>query len=140
MRRMWNQKDILTYTGRNRISNCVITSLSTSTDAKNANGAKFTMQLQVVNLASSDYVEMGEQLMSAQDAGASTSASSTNQTKATGAEGRKARSAKQFPAAHTLHTSRATRTSLPAAAARTLETPPPSPQRKGERYGRSEID
>lgn len=43
MRRMWNQKDILTYTGRNRISNCVITSLSTSTDAKNANGAKFTM-------------------------------------------------------------------------------------------------
>lgn len=47
------------------------------------------MQLQVVNLASSDYVEMGEQLMSAQDAGASTSASSTNQTKATGAEGLK---------------------------------------------------
>lgn len=89
MRRMWNQKDILTYTGRNRISNCVITSLSTSTDAKNANGAKFTMQLQVVNLASSDYVEMGEQLMSAQDAGTSTSASSTNQTKATGAEGLK---------------------------------------------------
>lgn len=79
----------MTYTGRNRISNCVITSLSTSTDAKNANGAKFTMQLQVVNLASSDYVEMGEQLMSAQDAGASTSASSTNQTKATGAEGLK---------------------------------------------------
>ena len=77
------------YIGRNRISNCVITSLSTSTDAKNANGAKFTMQLQVVNLASSDYVEMGEQLMSAQDAGASTSASSTNQTKATGAEGLK---------------------------------------------------
>ena len=89
MRRMWNQKDILTYTGRNRISNCVITSLSTTIDAKNANGAKFTMQLQVVNLASSDYVEMGEQLMSAQDAGASTSASSTNQTKATGAEGLK---------------------------------------------------
>lgn len=87
MRRMWNQKDILTYTGRNRISNCVITSLSTTTDAKNANGAKFTMQLQVVNLASSDYVEMGEQLMSAQDAGASTSASSTNQTKATAPKG-----------------------------------------------------
>ena len=86
LRRMWQEKDILTYVGRNRISNCVITSYKSDASAKNANGSNFTIQLQVVNLVSSEYVEMGEQMMSAQDADASTT-ESTAQTKATSADG-----------------------------------------------------
>lgn len=88
LRRMWQQKDILTYVGRNRISNCVITSYKSDSTAKNANGSNFTITLQVVNLASSEYVEMGEVMMSVQDADASTSESSS-QTKATSADGLK---------------------------------------------------
>lgn len=88
LRRMWQQKDVLTYVGRNRIANCVITSYKADSNAKNLNGSNFTIQLQVVNRVSSDYVESGEQMMSAQDADASTSVSAS-QTKATSADGLK---------------------------------------------------
>lgn len=88
LRRMWMEKDVLTYVGRNRIANCVITSYKADSTAKNLNGSNFTIQLQVINRVSSDYVESGEQMMSAQDADASTSVSAS-QTKATSADGLK---------------------------------------------------
>lgn len=88
LRRMWQQKDVLTYVGRNRIENCVIISYKSDSNAKNLNGSNFTIQLQVVNRASSNYVETGEQMMSAQDADAPTTVSSA-QTKATSADGLK---------------------------------------------------
>lgn len=88
LRRMWQEKDVLTYVGRNRIENCVIISYKSDSKAKNYNGSDFTIQLQVVNRASSDYVETGEQMMSMQDADAPTAVSSS-QTKATSADGLK---------------------------------------------------
>lgn len=88
LRKMWQERDLLTYVGRNRVSNCVITSYKSDTSAKNLNGSNFTIQLQVVNLTSSEYVETGEVMMSVQDADASTSVSSS-QVKATSADGLK---------------------------------------------------
>lgn len=91
LRRMWQQKDLLEYIGRNRISNCVVTSYKSDTNAKNKNGTSFTLQLQVVNIVSSEYVEIGAQLMSQQDANAKTSSGvgGTNQTRTTSADGLK---------------------------------------------------
>lgn len=98
LRRMWKERDILEYTGRIRISSCVITSLKQDVSAKNRDGVGFTIQLQVVNITSADYNPTGEQLMSAQDANAGEGAvpmnttatsSGTNQTKATTADGLK---------------------------------------------------
>lgn len=92
LRRMWQEKDVLTYVGRNRIDNCVITSYKSDSNAKNINGSNFTISLQVVNRASSAYVETGEQMMSVQDADAGKSVGSSqavgkSQTKATSADG-----------------------------------------------------
>ncbi len=86
LRRMWQEKDVLTYIGRNRIDSCVITSYKADSSAKNMDGSSFTISLQVVNRASSAYVEIGEQLMSVQDADASKTVSAS-QTKATSADG-----------------------------------------------------
>ena len=88
LRRMWQERDLLTYVGRNRVSNCVITSYKSDTSAKNLTGSNFTIQLQVVNLTSSEYVETGEVMMSVQDADAPTSLS-PSQTRATSADGLK---------------------------------------------------
>lgn len=88
LRRMWQERDVLEYVGRNRISSCVITSYKSDSKAKNFNGSDFTIQLQVINRTSSGYVATGAQLMSAQDADAGTKAGS-GQTKATTADGLK---------------------------------------------------
>lgn len=86
LRQMWKEKDVLTYVGRIRIEGCVIISYKEDVSAKNRNGYSFTLQLQVVNRTSADYMESGEQLMSMQDAAASTSVSAA-QTKTTRADG-----------------------------------------------------
>lgn len=88
LRKMFQEKDVLTYVGQNRIENCVITSYKSDHSAKYMDGTSFTLQLQVVNRASSDYVESGEQTMSMQDSDASKSVSDS-QTKATRADGLK---------------------------------------------------
>lgn len=89
LRRMWKENDILEYVGRNRIASCVITSYKSDANAKNKGGSNFTLQLQVINRTSSEYVATGAQLMSAQDADASKASgvSSGGQTKATTADG-----------------------------------------------------
>lgn len=90
LRRMREEKDVLEYVGRNRVSNCVITDLKTDTKAGNKTGAGFTLQLQVVKRTASEYVESGEQMMSEQDANASTAPSiGPGQTSAPKADGLK---------------------------------------------------
>ena len=74
------------YTGRTRISDCVITSFKSDISADNKNGSKFTVSLKVINRVSAEYVASGEQMMSAQDANASKKVSKS-QTKSTTADG-----------------------------------------------------
>ena len=98
LRRMWKERDILDYIGRDRISSCVITNMKQDISAKNKTGVGFTIQLQVVNITSAGYVSSGEQLMSMQDAETGENAapmnntarsSGTNQKKSTTADGLK---------------------------------------------------
>ena len=84
--RMRKEKDVLSYIGRIKIDSCVITSLKFDVSAKIKDGYSVTLQLQVINRTASDYVESGQQLMSAQNAQAPVSVS-TSQTKATSADG-----------------------------------------------------
>ena len=65
---MWRQRDLVTYTGKLRESNLVITSLKIDTDKGNREGCSFSATLQKVTIASSSYVEIGGvMLMSGQD-------------------------------------------------------------------------
>ena len=89
LRRMWKERDIVEYVGRNRVSSCVITNYKSDSDAKHKDGSSFTIQLQVVNITSAEYVETGEQMMSAQDADGS-------QTRATSAAGLKTTSTEKI--------------------------------------------
>lgn len=77
---------VVEYTGRTRISDCVITSFKSDISADNKNGSKFTVSLKVINRVSAEYVASGEQMMSAQDANASKKVSKS-QTKSTTADG-----------------------------------------------------
>lgn len=86
LERMWKEKDVVEYTGRTRISDCVITSFKSDISADNKNGSRFTVSLKVINRVSAEYVESGEQMMSAQDANASKKVSKS-QTKSTTADG-----------------------------------------------------
>ena len=81
LRRMWKERDIVEYVGRNRVSSCVITNYKSDSDAKHKDGSSFTIQLQVVNITSAEYVETGEQMMSAQDADAPTTEASSMMVK-----------------------------------------------------------
>lgn len=88
LRRMCKEKDVLTYTGRSRIENCVITSYKEDVSAKNRDGYAISLTLQVVERCSADYVASGEQLMSMQDSTAPKSVG-TAQAKTTSADGLK---------------------------------------------------
>ena len=74
LERMWKEKDVVEYTGRTRISDCVITSFKSDISADNKNGSKFTVSLKVINR------------VSAEDANASKKVSKS-QTKSTTADG-----------------------------------------------------
>ncbi|MCI8442571.1 MAG: iron-containing alcohol dehydrogenase [Provencibacterium sp.] len=76
LQRMANSGDILTYTGRLRISNVVIVSLDFETKSKNATGFDFTASFQTVNLVGAQQVET----MSGADSGAPTSLPGTGST------------------------------------------------------------
>ncbi len=94
LRRMWQEKDLLEYVGKNRISSCVITNYKADSKADNKDGEAFTLQMQVVNIASSEYVATGAQLMSTQDkatggGGGISKSSSSSQTKSTSSGGTK---------------------------------------------------
>lgn len=66
--RMWKERDLLTYSGRVRGNNLIITNLSITSEHKNAGGCSFTATLQKANITTSAYIEMGETLMSQDDA------------------------------------------------------------------------
>ena len=86
---MRDRRDIVTYTGRVRIANLVITSLSFDYGAKNAKGCTFKVSFQQVNISSSEVVEVGAMpMMTQQDTGKPTSYS-TAQTKKTSSDGLK---------------------------------------------------
>lgn len=65
---MWRQRDLITYVGKFRESNLIITNLKLDADKGNRNGCAFSATLQKVTIASSSYVEIGGiRLMSSQD-------------------------------------------------------------------------
>ena len=51
---MWKKGDILTYTGRNRISNLVIQNLQSTHDPSNRNGFTFSATLKQITIGSSE--------------------------------------------------------------------------------------
>ena len=70
LKNMRAKRDILTYTGRNRMSNLVFTSLTFDHDARNKSGARFRAAFQEILIADSERVEVGEMpRMTVQDAG-----------------------------------------------------------------------
>lgn len=70
LRAMRDKRDILTYTGRSRLSNLVITALSFDYNAKNKDGCSFKASFQEIIVASSEKVEVGTMpMMSQQDKG-----------------------------------------------------------------------
>lgn len=86
---MRDKRDILTYMGRMRIENLVITSLSFDYKADNAKGASFKVSFQQVQISSAEVVETGSYpMMSQQDAGKET-AYPKSQTKKTSSDGLK---------------------------------------------------
>lgn len=97
LQKMWKSGDIITYTGRNRISNLVIQQLQSTHDAKNRGGFTFTATLKQVTLGSS--VDSGTaSTMAGMDAAASASQpkattkaaqKSSSQTSSTKADGLK---------------------------------------------------
>ena len=86
LNRMWKARDLVSYYGRIKLIDCVITSLKTNMLPDNKNGFTFTATLQKANIVSGQYVEMGEvKLMSQQDQKSTTKNSAqTSSTKAAG--------------------------------------------------------
>lgn len=90
---MWKKGDILTYTGRNRISNLVIQNLQSTHDPSNRNGFTFSATLKQITIGSSEDSGTAS-TMSVQDSTASASsptpaksslpASQTTKTKSDG--------------------------------------------------------
>lgn len=86
---MRDRRDIVTYTGRVRISNLVITSLSFDYSAKNSKGCTFKASFQQVQIASAQVVEFWTiPTMSQQDSGKPSSYASS-QTRKTSNDGLK---------------------------------------------------
>ena len=135
LERMWKEKDVVEYTGRTRISDCVITSFKSDISADNKNGSKFTVSLKVINRVSAEYVASGEQMMSAQDANASKKVSKS-QTKSTTADGLHTTVSRLFPPARIPLMSTAMRTRRQAAAGRLAARQGPTAPRKGVKLWR----
>lgn len=65
---MWKQRDIITYIGRIRENNLIITNIKFDTDKSNRDGCSFSATLQKANIASSAYADISAwQTMSSQD-------------------------------------------------------------------------
>jgi hypothetical protein len=87
LEKMQEQHDLLTYAGKFRMNNLVITSLQRTDNKDNADGCSFSAAFQQVQIGSAEYVKAGETpMMSAQDAG-KPKAASASQTSATKSEG-----------------------------------------------------
>jgi len=80
LKNMRDKRDILTYTGRSRMTNLVITSLTFDYNSRNKSGCTFRAAFQEIMITASERVEVGEMPpMKVQDAGKS-STSQANQT------------------------------------------------------------
>jgi hypothetical protein len=87
LEKMQEQHDLLTYAGKFRMSNLVITSLQRTDNKDNDTGCSFSVTFTQVQIGSAEYVKAGEvPMMSAQDAGVP-KAAPTSQTSATKSEG-----------------------------------------------------
>lgn len=65
---MWKQRDIVTYIGRLRENNLIITNIKFDVDKSNRDGCIFSATLQKANIVSSAYADIGiVQTMSMQD-------------------------------------------------------------------------
>lgn len=72
---MWKSRDLVTYIGKIRVSDYVITNLQIKNTSQNRDGFQFSATLQKANIVSGQYVEIGQELlMSDQDAKENTSA------------------------------------------------------------------
>jgi hypothetical protein len=68
LKEMQDKHDLLTYAGKFRMSDLVITSLSRNASKDNKDGCGFSVSLQAVHIGTSEYMEMGATpMMSAQD-------------------------------------------------------------------------
>lgn len=68
LKSMWRNRDLITYEGRIRTDNMVITNLQDTTSYSNMHGCTFTATLQKATMVASAYVEItGSQLMSQMD-------------------------------------------------------------------------
>ena len=73
---MWKSRDLVSYVGKIRVSDYVITNLQIKNLAENRDGFRFSATLQKANIVSGQYVEIGQTLlMSEQDAGEEISSS-----------------------------------------------------------------
>jgi hypothetical protein len=92
LKAMRDKRDIITYTGRARVSNLVFTSLSFDYAAKNKDGAGFKATLQQVVINSSQTVDVGSVPMTTQDVGKA----STTQASKTGNAGTQTKAAQSI--------------------------------------------
>ena len=84
---MWKTRDLITYVGKIRVTDYVITNLQIRNGADNKKGFKFTATLQKANIVSGQYVEMGQTtLMSQQDASGTSGVSEASGASAQTAE------------------------------------------------------
>ncbi|MFV0240772.1 MAG: phage baseplate protein [Lacrimispora sphenoides] len=87
---MHKNRDLVTYTGKIRVSNYVIINLQIKNSSSNKKGFQFTATLQKANIVSGQYVEMGQTaLMSQQDSGSKTGAQTAAQSTTVKAAGLK---------------------------------------------------
>lgn len=94
---MWKQRDLVSYVGKIRVSDYVITNLQIRNESGNRNGFQFSATLQKANIVSGQYVEIGQTpLMSQQDAADNSNAAVSQQTVATKAAGLKTTVAQQI--------------------------------------------
>lgn len=99
---MRDRRDIVTYTGRVRIANLVITSLSFDYGAKNAKGCTFKVSFQQVNISSSEVVEVGAMpMMTQQDTREALRATRQPRPRKPAATGSRPQCQRPFPAAPT---------------------------------------
>lgn len=66
LEKMWKTRDLITYIGKVRVTDYVITNLQLRNSAENKKGFKFTATLQKANIVSGQYVEMGQTLLMSQ--------------------------------------------------------------------------
>ena len=79
---MWKKGDIITYEGRVRIGNLVITNISENFGPENRNGFNFTATFQVVSFGSAEYSAFGTfPMMSQQDSGKAAPGMNTSATR-----------------------------------------------------------